>query len=534
MAFDLVLRHGTVLDGSGRDGVRADVAIVGDSVAAVRVLDDAETEGAEVIDVTGMAVTPGFINVLSHSYVSLLVDPRGMSEVMQGVTTQIFGEGHSMGPLNDAMHDRMVTNQGEQRWDVPWRRLSEYLAHCEARGVAQNVASFVGATTLRVHAIGHGDRPATAEELDLMRGLVAEEMADGALGIGTALIYPPGFFASTDELVELCRAAAPYGGSYISHLRSEGDAFEEAVEELLTISRRAEVAAEVYHLKAAGPANWPKMERVIERLEQVRSEGQPITADVYTYTAGSTALRSAIPPRFHDGGMPAMLDRLRDPARRSEMRDAIESSTDGWENLYLASGGAEGVLVLGVDDPSLRHLQGRTIAELAAADGVDPVDALLDLVERAPQTGAAYFIIDEDNLRRQLLLPWLSFGSDAAAMAAEGRWLDTPTHPRAYGNFARLLGTYVRGEGIVTLPEAVRRLAALPAENLGLARRGQLREGWFADIAVFDPATIADTATYAEPHQYAVGMHHVVVNGRLTMRDGRPTGVLAGRALKRS
>ncbi len=534
MAFDLIIHGGTVFDGSGRPPVHADVAISGDTVTAIGDFSAEVDSGAEpVLDATGMAVAPGFINMLSHSYVSILLDPRSLGELHQGVTTQIFGEGSSMGPWTPEMHERFVDRQARGRFDVPWTRLSEYLSHVEARGTSQNVASYIGATTLRINAVGYDARPATATEVDRMQALVAEEMADGALGIGSSLIYPPAVFAGVDELTALCQAAAPFGGRYISHLRSEGNRFVEAVEELLAISRDAEVPAEIYHLKAAGPANWPKMDTVIGLVEKARGEGRPITADVYTYTAGATGLYSAIPPWFHDGGVEKLYERLEDPVVRAEVKKAVDTDSDEWENLYLASGGAEGVLVLSCRNPDLRDCQGQTLAVIAAETGADPVDTMIDLILRdRGYIGAAYFIISEDNLRRQIQLPWVSVGSDAASQAAEGEFLSSSTHPRSYGTFARFLGTYVRDERLIPLEEAVRRLTSLPAANLGLERRGRLAEGHFADVVVFDPDTVAATATYENPHSYAVGVRDLIVNGTITLRDGDFAGNLAGRALR--
>ncbi len=529
MAFDLIVRNGSVHDGSAGPAASVDIGVVDDRIVEVGAIDPTAEAGV-VIDASRMAVAPGFVNMLSHSYVSMLMDPRSLSELKQGVTTQVFGEGSSMGPWTIEMRDRFNANQARFGIEASWLRLSEYLGHCEATGVSQNVASFIGATTMRIRGAGFDDRPATNDELDLMRGLVAEEMADGALGIGSALIYAPGYYASTDELVELCRAAAPYDGKYISHLRSEGADLLGALDEFLHISREAGVPGEVYHLKAIGRDNWSKMDLAIERLEEAR-RAMPVAADVYPYTAGATSLAAAIPPAFHEGGLEALLERLADLDVRKAARAAIETSTDGWENLYLGSGGATGVLILSVRDPALRSYQGRTLADIADAEAADPVEKLLDLVRRDGYIGAAYFSISEDNLRRQMQLPWVTFGSDAASQAAEGVFLESSTHPRAYGTFARVLGHYVRDERIIPLPEAIRRLSALPAANLGLDGRGRLAPGYFADIVVFDPDTVSDRATFAEPHQYAVGVRDVVVNGRVTLRDGEFTGTLAGRAL---
>ena len=532
--FDLIVRGGTVYDGSGGEPYAADVAVAGDRIASIAPQPDAKA-GTE-IDASGLAVAPGFINMLSHSYHSMLHDQRSLSELTQGVTTQIFGEGNSQGPLTDEMRERMRKAAADRAFDVEWSTLAEYGAYAERRGVAQNVASYIGATTLRTYAVGLEDRPATPAEMDVMRGLVQDEMSAGALGIGSSLIYPPAFFASTEELIELCKAAAPYRGKYISHMRNEGNELIEAVEELVRIGREGGVPAEIYHLKAAGRANWHKMERAIELVEEAQARGERVTADMYTYTAGATGLSNAIPPWFHDGGPGKLLERLEDRTARQEMRLAIEGAhegaDDGWENLYQLAGGAEGVLILGVRKEENRQYQGKTLAQAAEMDGTDAIESLLELVRRdRSRIDTAYFMISEDNVRRQLRLPWMSFGSDARSMAAEGDFLEASTHPRAYGNFARLLGKYVREEQVIALAEAVRRLARLPADNLELDRRGRIEEGYFADIAVFDPSTIADHATYEEPHQYSEGMRHVIVNGEPVLRDGEFTGALPGRAL---
>jgi N-acyl-D-amino-acid deacylase len=415
--------------------------------------------------------------------------------------------------------------------EVTWNGLCEYLAHAEKFGVSQNVASYIGATTLRIHAVGQDDRPATDAEMDTMRGLVRDEMSAGALGIGSSLIYPPAFFASTEELIALCAAASPYGGKYISHMRSESTQLIEAVEELMRISREGGVPAEIYHLKAAEPGNWPKMDTVIDMVETARAAGEPIGADMYMYTAGATGLSNCIPPWYHDGGPRKLLERLDDPAICSEIRKTIETSHDGWENLY-ARGGAENVLILGVRREENRAFQGRYLAEIAQTLDMHPIDAMMELVRRdRSRIDTAYFMMSEENVRKEVQLPWVAFGSDSPSWAAEGAFLKRSTHPRAYGNFARLLGHYVRDEALVPLPEAIRRLTRFPADNLGLKDRGRLEPGYFADIVVFDPATIADRATYEEPQQYAVGVRDVVVNGVLTLRDGEFAGAFGGRAV---
>jgi len=400
--------------------------------------------------------------------------------------------------------------------------------------VTHNVASYIGATTLRTHVAGHENRPLTAAELDTVQGLIRDEMSAGALGIGSSLIYPPAFFASTAELIAMCSAAAPYAGKYISHMRNEDTGLLDGINELVHIARESGVPAEIYHLKASGREAWPLLPRAIERIEEARSEGLRITADMYSYTASSTGLANCIPPWFHEGGMNKLVERLDDAAVRQEIHAAIESgASDTWSNLYHAAGGAEGITVLQTLNPDLRVYQGRTIAEIARAEGKDPIDALMDLVQAdRSRITSAYNSMFDENVRLGLRQPWVAFGSDAGAMAAEKPFTLRSTHPRAYGNFARLLGRYVREEQLITLPEAVRRLSRLPADNLGLDRRGRLAEGYHADIVVFDPATIADRATYAEPHQYAVGVRDVVINGLPALRDGAFTGAYPGRALR--
>jgi len=530
--FDLIVRNGTVYDGSGQPPLVADVAVSGDRISTIGGLADAR--GGTEIDATGMAVAPGFINMLSHSYMTILQDPRSLGELKQGVTLQVFGEGHSMGPLTPDMQARMKKSmlEGEMPVEVPWHSLAEYLQYAEQAGISQNIASYIGATTLRMYAVGQDNRPPTEAEMDVMRGLVRDEMSAGALGIGSSLIYPPAFFASTTELVELCRAAAPYGGKYISHMRNESNGLLDAIDELVRISREGGVAAEIYHLKAAGTANWDKLDGAIDMVESARAAGEPITADMYTYTAGATGLSNCIPPWFHDGGPLKLFERLADVATRHEIRATIEGSDDGWENLYGRCGGADNVLVLSVRKEENRGYQGKTLAEIAAMMGVDAIDAIMDLVVKdRSRVTTAYFMISEDNVRKQVALPWMAFGSDSPSTAAEGAFLNASTHPRAYGTFARLLGHYVRDEQLVPLAEAIRRLTRFPADNLGLDRRGRLEAGSYADIVVFDPATVADTATYQAPHSYAVGVRDVVVNGTPVLRDGEHTGAFPGRAV---
>jgi N-acyl-D-amino-acid deacylase len=528
--FDTIIRGGIVYDGSGGPGARSDVGIRRDRVVAVRDLSAATA--TTVIDAGGMAVAPGFVNMLSWSTESLLVDGRSQGEIRQGVTTQIFGEGSSMGPLNQAMKKRMVEQMGDLKFDITWTTLSEYLRELERRGVSQNVASFLGATTVREHVIGLADRKPTASELEAMRDIVRREMEAGALGIGSSLIYAPAFYASTDEPIELCKVAAKYHGKYISHIRSEGNRLIEAVEELIRISREAKIPAEIYHLKAAGEANWSKMSRVIAMIEQARRSGLRITADMYTYTAGATGLDASMPPWVLDGGYEEAFKRLGDPEIRKKIASAIRTPSRDWENLFLAAGSPDRVLLVEFKSEALKPLTGKTLAEAARMRGEDPIDTIMNLVlEDRSRVGTVYFMMAEENLNRQIRLPWVSFGSDAASMAPEPPFTKSSAHPRAYGNFARVLGKYVREDKALTLAEAIHRMSGLPASNLELDQRGFLRPGMFADVVIFDPATIADRATFEKPHQYAVGIRDVIVNGVAVLRNGEHTNARPGRAL---
>ena len=538
MSFDVVIRGGAVYDGTGAPAIAADLAIAGDTIARIGTLDEDDVAAAgTVVDATGLAVAPGFINVLSHSYLSLLQDPRSLSELTQGVTTQLMGEGTSMGPIPDQSRAQLA---GWLGGEIPWESLREFLVHLEQKGVSQNVASLVGATTMRILGAGYDDRPMTSSELDRVKGVLADEMADGAMGIGSALIYAPGFYASTDELIELAKVAGAYRGKYFSHLRSEGDRWEEAIEELLRISREGALPAEVWHIKAMGRYNWPKMDPMLDVLQRARDAGEPISADFYPYTAGGTSLAACVPPRYAMGGADGLRARLADASVRKEIADAIATELDaGWENLYLASGGAAGIYMASVrpidpaDDAAVAEassLKGRTLADHASSVGRDPIDAALDLLGRL-EIGCMYFIIDEANIAKVVARPWISVGSDSASQPAEPPFSDMPTHPRGYGTFARFLGHYCRNLGLASLSEGINRMSGLPATMLELDRRGQLRPDWFADVVVFDPDDFIDTATYDNPHRYAVGMRHVFVNGAHTLRDGAHTGTFAGRAL---
>jgi N-acyl-D-amino-acid deacylase len=526
-----VIRGGTVYDGTGAPGRIADVWIRGDRIE--RVGDGSGLKADVVVDAKGLAVAPGFINMLSWSVEPLLVDGRSQGEIRQGVTTEIFGEGSSMGPLNDAMKKQMKDDQADLKYDVAWTTLEEYLAHLQKKGVSPNVASYIGAATIREYVLGLNDRAPTPAELDQMRALVEREMKDGALGIGSSLIYAPGTYAKTEELIELCKVAARYQGKYISHLRSEGDRFIEALDELIRISREAGLPAEVYHLKAAGESNWPKMDQAIAKIEAARKEGLAITADMYTYVAGATGFDACVPRWSLEGGGAAFRDRLQDPATRAKILKEATTPGMGFENLCIGTGSPERILLVGFKKDALKPLTGRTLASVAKERGKEPGDVMLDLMaEDETRIEVVFFLMSEDNVKKQLALPWVSFGSDAGSMAPEEPFTKSSAHPRAYGNFARLLGKYVRDEKVVTMPEAIRRLTQLPATNLGLKDRGTLAAGRFADVVVFDPATIADKATFEKPHQYAIGMKHVFVNGVAVLKDGEHTGALPGRALK--
>ena len=527
--FDVVIVGGTVYDGSGGPGARADVGISGDAIAVVGDLHDAEAQTTVRAD--GLAVVPGFVNMMSSDD-SLRVDGRSMSDLKQGVTTEIFGEGDSMGPLTDDMRARRLAGQGDVKYPIAWSSLHEGMLDLEKRGVTPNFASFIGAATLREYAVGLEDKRPTAGQLQTMRDLVHREMRDGALGIASALIYAPGFYATTEELIDISKAAAEHKGMYISHMRSEGNRLVEAVEELIRISREAGLPAEIYHLKAAGQANWSKLDTVIGLVEAARKNGQRITADMYTYTAGGTGLDAAMPPWAEDGGMDALYKRLRDPQVRKRIAEEIRTPTEKWENLYLAAGSPDRILLVEFKSAALKPLTGKTLAEVARMRGKSPEDTIMDLVlEDQSRVGTIYFMMSDDNVKKAVALPWVSFASDAGSIAPEGVFLKSSAHPRAYGSFVRVLGKYVRDERVLSLADAIRKLAALPSANLGLERRGQLKPGMFADVVVFDPATVADKATFEKPHAYAVGVRHVFVNGVQVLKDGEHTGRKPGRAL---
>jgi N-acyl-D-aspartate/D-glutamate deacylase len=528
--FNVIIKGGTVYDGTGAEPKHADVAIRGDRITAIG--DFAAAHARTVIDADGLAVAPGFINMLSWSNQSLIQDGRSQSEIRQGVTTEIMGEGESMGPVNDRVREHMLQEQSDIKYEIKWNTLAEYLRYLEKRGVSCNVASFIGATTIRENVIGFEDKAPTPEQLDEMRELVRKEMEAGALGIGTSLIYPPAFYAKTEELIALCKVAAKYQGKYISHMRSEGNQLLEALDELIRISREAGIPAEVYHIKAAGQQNWPKIDDLLSRIEAAQKEGLKITADMYTYTAAGTGLDACLPPWTEDGGYPALFKRLRDPATREKIAAEVSKDSDEWENLYIGAGSPDKILLFGFKSDKLKPLTGKSLAEVAKMRGKDPITTIMDLiVEDESRIGTVYFLVSEENVKKELARPWISFGSDEASQAPEGVFLKSNPHPRAYGNFARVLGKYVRDEKVIPLTEAVRRLSGLPASNLGLDHRGFIKEGMFADVVVFDPATIVDRATFEKPHQYSVGVKQVFVNGAQVLKDGEHTGAKPGRAL---
>ena len=528
-AYDVVVRGGTVYDGSGRPPFDADVAIDGDRIAAVgKVAERGRTE----LDAGGLAVAPGFINMLSWATTSLIADGRSQSDIRQGVTLEVFGEGWSLGPVNDTMRREQIEQQGDIKYEIAWTTLAEALDSIAARGISPNIASFVGAATVRIHELAHEDRRPTPDELGRMRALVEQAMRDGALGLGSALIYSPATYADTDELVALAEVAGRHGGMYISHMRSEGNRLVEAVDEVIEIARRAKVPAEIYHLKQAGRSNWSKLDTVVGRVERARAEGLAVTADMYPYEAGATGLSSCFPPWAHEGGLRATLARLRDTGERACIRSEMARPGTDWENLYEAAGTPEGIVLVSFKNESLKPLTGRTLGQVAAQRGADPRDVAMDLVlEDESRVGMVIFMASPENLRREVALPWMSFGSDAGSIAPEGVFLLSQPHPRTYGTFARVLGRFVRDETAAPLEDAIRRMTGFPAANLKLDRRGLLRVGNFADVTVFDPLTIRDHATYEDPHRYATGVSHVLVNGTPVLRDGEHTGARPGRVV---
>ncbi len=531
MEYDLILKNGTIYDGSGSAPFKGDVAIKGQRIAAVGELDT--NQASRVMDVNGMAISPGFINVMSWANVSLIVDGRSQSDIRQGVTMEIIGEGTSEGPLSPKMKAERIKRQGDIQYEIPWTTLGEYLDYLVGRGIATNIASYLGAATLRIHAVGYDNRPPTPDELDQMRALAREAMEEGAIGISTALIYPPGSYAKTDELIELAKVVAEYGGIYISHIRNEGNSLLSALDELITIAREAKIGAEIYHLKATGRKNWDKMEKAIAKVNAARAEGMQITADMYTYPASATGLGATMPDWVQEGGHDAWMSRLKDPETRARLYQEMVTETDEWESSLLGAGGAQNIILRSFKSEHLKPLIGKTLAEVSEMRGTDPVYTIMDLiVEDDFNVGGVYFTMNEDNLKQQLQQPWVCIGSDSESQAPEGVFLKSGVHPRAYGTFARFLAKYVRDENVLPLEEAIRRITSLPAETRKIANRGKLQTGYYADIAVFDPQKVQDHATFAKPHQYSTGMQHVFVNGVQVLKDGEHTGALPGQVVR--
>jgi N-acyl-D-amino-acid deacylase len=529
--YDVAIRGGTIYDGSGSRPIVGDIAISGDSIVAVA--PSITGRGKKEINARGLVVAPGFINMLSWANESLIEDGRSQGDIRQGVTLEVMGEGESMGPLTDSMRTVFLSQQGDIKYPISWTTLGGYLDTLVAKGISTNVASFVGATTIREHVIGWDDRPPTSTELARMQALVRAAMEEGALGVGSSLIYTPAFYAKTDELIALVKAAAPYGGMYISHMRSEGNRLLEAVDELMTIAREAGVRAEIYHLKAAGQSNWPKMDRVIAKIDSARAAGLAITADIYPYPAGATGLDAAMPPWVQEGGYAAWAKRLQDPTIRVRVKQEMTTPTDKWESLYLAAGSPDRIILIAVKADSLKKYTGKTLAEVARLRGTSPEETAMDLVIRdGTRVGTIYFLMSEDNITKEIAQPWVSVGSDEGSYAPEGVFLKSNPHPRAYGSFARILGKYSRQEKIIPIEEAIRRLTLLPATNLRIQRRGKLAPGNYADVVVFDPAAIIDKATFDKPHQYATGMMHVFVNGVQVLASGEHTGAKPGRVVR--
>jgi N-acyl-D-amino-acid deacylase len=532
-SFDVIIRGGTVYDGSGNDPITADVGINADTIAFIGDLSKAKAK--KEIDAKGLAVAPGFINMLSWATESLILDGNSQADIRQGVTLEIFGEGTSMGPMNDAMkklaYDDMRRNP-DFKYDIDWTSLKEYLESLERRKISPNVASFIGATSVRIHELGYENRQATPEELERMKSLVRKAMEEGALGVGSSLIYAPANYASTEELIELCKVASEYGGMYITHMRSEGDNILRAVDETIRIARDAKIPAEIYHLKMAGVKNWNKLDTVIARIEKANQLGLRVTTDMYTYTAGATGLDAAMPPWVQEGGLNDWIARLQNPIIRKKVMKEMREASGDWENLMLMAGSPDRVLLLGFANDSLKKFTGKTLAEVSRIYGKTVEETAMDLViADSTRVGTAYFMMNEENVKRQIALPFMSFGSDASSPTTAGVFLKYNEHPRTYGNFSRLLGKYVRDEKVISLQEAIRRLTSLPASNLKIWKRGSLQIGNYADIVIFDPEKIQDHATFDKPHQYSTGMQFVLVNGVLVLENGEHTGARPGRVV---
>ncbi len=529
--FDVLIKNGQIVDGSGKPSYVGDLGINADTIAAIGNLSSAK--GTQEIDATGLAVAPGFINMLSWAGETLIEDGRSMGGIKQGVTLEIFGEGWSMGPLSESMKKQEAEKQGDIKYDIEWNTLGEYLEFLTNKGVSPNVASFVGATTLRIHTVGYEDRAPTPQELDNMKLMVGQAMEEGALGVGTSLIYAPAFYSSTEELIELSKVAADYDGMYISHMRSEGPRLLESLDELIRIADEAGIRAEIYHLKQSGKDNWYKFDEVVAKVDSANAAGLRITANMYNYIAGSTGLDASMPPWVQEGGYDKWAERLQDPEIRKRVKQEMVEPTDKWESLMQAAGDPSKILLVGFNADSLKYLTGKSLKEVAEMRGTSPEETAMDLVvEDGSSVSTIYFLMSEENVKKQIALPWMSFGSDARSMATEGVFLRSSTHPRAYGNVARLLGKYVRDEKVIPLEEAVHKLSKYPASNLKIEKRGSLERGNYADVVLFDPEAINDKATFEDPHQYAEGVKHVFVNGTQVLKDGEHTGELPGMVVR--
>ncbi len=530
--YDILIKNGQIVDGSGEPAFIGDIGINADTIAAIGTLENAI--GLNEIDASNLAVAPGFINMLSWATESLIEDGKSQSDIRQGVTLEVFGEGWSMGPLNESSKKAMQgISDGSIKYDITWNTLGEYLQFLEKKGVSPNIASFVGATTLRINTVGFEDRAPTAEELDSMRQMVRQAMEEGAMGIGSSLIYAPAFYSSTEELIALCKVASEYDGMYISHMRSEGNKLLESLDELIRIADEAKIRAEVYHLKQGGKDNWHKLDQVIAKIDSARKAGHHITTDMYNYTAGATGLDASMPPWVQEGGYEKWSERLQDPKIRKRLLKEMTTPTDEWESLMMGTESYDDIVLIGFKNDSLKHFTGKSLAEVAKIRNTSPVETAMDLVvQDGSRVGTVYFLMSEENVKKQIKLPYMSFGSDAESSAPEGVFLESSTHPRAYGNVARLLGKYVRDEKLISLEEAIYKLTALPANNLKIKKRGALKTGYFADLAIFNPETIQDHATFEKPMQYATGMQHVFVNGKQVLKDGEHTGALPGKVVR--
>lgn len=529
--YDIVIKNGLVYDGSGGNPQKTDIAILADTIAFIGDL-SGQSGTKQTIDANGLVISPGFVNMLSWSTESLIEDGRSLGEIKQGVTLEVMGEGDSMGPLSDSVKAYAQRLQGDIKYKIEWTTLGEYLSYLEKRGVSTNVASFVGAATVRANELGYANRPPKPEELERMRQQVRKAMEEGAMGVGSSLIYVPGAYANTYELTELAKVASEYGGMYISHVRSEGNKLEEAVNEIISIGKEANIHSEIYHLKAAGKDNWYKLDKVIAKIDSARKAGVNITADMYNYIAGATGLDAAMPPWVQEGGLPQWRRRIKGEVIRRRVGEEMQAKQNDWENLCLAAG-ADKTLLIGFKQDSLKKYIGKTLAEVAAIRHKTWYETAMDLViDDDSRVEVVYFLMSEENIKKQMQLPYMSFCSDAASMSAEGVFLKSSAHPRAYGNFTRLIGKYVRDEQVISLQEAIRKLSSLPCDNLKIQKRGRLKVGYYADILAFDLDKMKDNATFETPHQLSEGMVHVFVNGQQVLKDGEHTGVKPGRFVK--